>query len=117
RALPHLQAGGVFGVVMPVGVLHDKESKPVRSELLKDFDLSEISVFADNLFEHGDHEVAVLMGRKKKPRTKPPTLMYRRVREAGMAAFKERLMFSWEREVSPERFKASANAHLRVPEL
>ena len=117
RTLPHLPAGGVIGVVMPVGVLHDNESKPVREELLRDFDLSEISVFADNLFERGDHEVAVLMGRKKKPRTKPPALMYRRVREAGMAAFKERLAFSWEREVSPERFKAKANANLRVPEL
>lgn len=117
RTLPHLPAGGVFGVVMPVGVLHDKESRPVREELLRDFDLSEISVFADNLFENGDHEVAVIMGRKKKPRTKPPALMYRRVREAGMAAFKERLAFSWEREVSPARFAQSEDADLRVPEL
>jgi hypothetical protein len=117
RTLPSLPAGGVFGVVMPVGVLHDKESKTVREELLRDFDLSEISVFADNLFEHGDHEVAVLMGRKKKPRTKPPTLMYRRVREAGMAAFKERLAFSWERAVLPSRFGQSEDLDLRVPEL
>jgi hypothetical protein len=117
RTLKYLPEGGVFGVVMPVGVLHDKESKSVRRELLKDFDLSEISVFADKLFKHGDHEVAVLMGRKKKPRTKPPVLMYRRVREAGMAAFKERLAFSWEREVSPGRFAQSDDADLRVPEL
>lgn len=117
KTLPHLPAGGVFGVVMPVGVLHDKESKPVREELLKDFDLSEISVFADNLFEHGDHEVAVLMGRKKKPRRTPPVLMYRRVREAGMAAFKERLAFSWEREVSPERFAKVVDSDLRVRDL
>lgn len=117
RTLPHLPAGGVFGVVMPVGVLHDKESKSVRENLLKGFDLSEISVFADNLFEHGDHEVAVLMGRRKKPRSTPPPLMYRRVREGGMAAFKERLAFSWEREVLQRRFAQSKDADLRVPEL
>lgn len=117
RTLPHLPPGGVFGVVMPVGVLHDKESKSVREELLKDFDLSEISVFADNLFEYGDHEVAVLMGRKKKPRSKPPALKYRRVREAAMAAFKERLAFSWEREVSTDRFKQADEFDLRLPEL
>ncbi|HEX9834253.1 MAG TPA: N-6 DNA methylase, partial [Mycobacterium sp.] len=117
RTLPHLPAGGVFGVVMPVGVLHDKESKPIREQLLKDFDLSEISVFADNLFEHGDHEVAVLMGRKMKPRTTPPAMMYRRVREADMAAFKERLAFSWEREVSPNRFRTNDGADLRIREL
>lgn len=117
RTLPHLPPGSVFGVVMPVGVLHDKESKPVRAELLKDFDLSEISVFADNLFEHGELEVAVLMGRKKKPRSKPPALMYRRVRKSGMAGFKERLAFSWEREVTSERFARTPNVNLRLPEL
>jgi hypothetical protein len=117
RTLPHLPAGGVFGVVMPVGVLHDKESRTVRKDLLKDFDLSEISVFADNLFEHGDHEVAVLMGRKKKSQSSSLAMMYRRVREGGMAAFKERLTFSWEREVSPSRFNQSNDAELRVPEL
>ena len=115
RTLPHLPAGGVFGVVMPVGVLHSKDSKPVREELLKDFDLSEISIFADNLFEYGDHEVAVLMGRKKKPRGKPLALMYRRVREEGMEAFKDRLAFSWERKLSQEQF--ATDADLRVSEL
>ncbi len=117
RTVPHLPPGGVFGVVMPVGMLHDKESKDIRKLLLKDFDLSEISVFADNLFEHGDHEVAVLMGRKKKPRSTSPILMYRRVREGGMAAFKERLEFTWEREVLPSRFAQSDDADMRVPEL
>jgi hypothetical protein len=117
RTLPHLPPGGVFGVVMPVGVLHDKESKPVREELLRDFDLSEISVFADNLFEHGDHEVAVLMGRKKKPRSPAVSLMYRRVREAGMAAFKERLAFSWEREVSQSRFANTPEQNMWLPDL
>ena len=117
RTLPHLTAGSVFGVVMPVGVLHDKESKSIRKELLKDFDLSEIGVFADNLFEHGDHEVAVLMGRRKKPRGSTASLMYRRVREGGMEAFKERLAFSWEREVLPTRFELSGDVSFVVPEL
>ena len=92
-------------------MLHDKESKPVRERLLADFDLSEISIFADNLFEHGDHEVAVLMGRRKKPRTKPVVLHYRRVREQGMEAFKDRLAFSSEREVLQSRF---ARARMRI---
>ena len=117
RTLPHLPPGSVFGVVMPQGVLHDKESKLVRERLLTDFDLSEISLFADNLFEHGDHEVAVLIGRRKKPHTKPIALQCRRVREHGMEAFKERLKFSSEQEVVPSRFLANADVDLRVPEL
>jgi len=117
RTLPHLPRGGVFGVVVPQGLLHDKESKPVRERLLADFDLSEISVFADNLFEHGDHEVAVLIGRRKRPRAKPGVLHYRRVRERGMQAFKDRLAFSSEQEVSQRRFAHSEEADLRVRDL
>jgi hypothetical protein len=117
RALPQLPSGGVFGVVMPQGILHDKESRAVRERLLADFDLSEISVYADSLFEHGDHEVAVLIGRRKRQRTKPMMLQYRRVREQGMAAFKDRMLFSLEREVSPSRFVTSANATMWIPDL
>ncbi|MFI5386880.1 MAG: class I SAM-dependent DNA methyltransferase [Fimbriimonadales bacterium] len=117
RTLPYLPPGGVFGVVVPQGVLHDKESKPLRDLLLTDFDLSEISVFADNLFDYGDHEVAVLMGRRRKPRTKPVVLHYRRVREQGMEAFKNRLAFSWEREVLQSRFVGSADTNLLLPDM
>ena len=73
RALCALPPGSVFGVVAPIGALHDRESLPVREFLISECDLTEIDVFADNLFEHGDHEVAVLMGRKKMARTKPGT--------------------------------------------
>jgi hypothetical protein len=117
RTLPHLPPGGVFGVVVPQGVLHDRESKPVRERLLADFDLSEISTFADNLFEHSDHEVAVLIGRRKKPRAKPIVMQYRRVRERDMETFKNRLAFSSEREVSQNRFARSSNLDFRVPDL
>lgn len=117
RALPHLPPGGVFGVVMPQGVLHDKESAPIRKRLLSDFELSEIAVFADNLFEHGDHEVAILMGRRKKPRAKAVALQYGRVRERGMEAFKDRLAFTSQLEVSRDRFARSTNANLFLPDL
>ncbi|MEK7794555.1 MAG: N-6 DNA methylase, partial [Candidatus Hydrogenedentota bacterium] len=117
RTLSHLPLGGVFGVVMPLGALYDKESKPVRERLRADFDLSEILEFADNLFEHSDHEAAVLIGRRKTSRTKPIVLHYRRVREQGMEAFKDRLAFSWEQEMLPSSFLESVDTILRVPEL
>ncbi|MCW5769000.1 MAG: N-6 DNA methylase [Phycisphaeraceae bacterium] len=117
RTLKLLPPAGVFGVVMPVGFLHDKESRSVREEMLRDFDLAEISMFADNLFEYGDHEVAVLMGRKKKRRGTTVSLMCRRVRETGMAAFKERLAFSYEQEVMQSRLEQDKDASLWVPEL
>lgn len=117
RTLPYLPPGGVFGVVLPIGVLHDKESKSVRESLLSGFDLSEISTFSDNLFEHGDHETAVLMGRRKKPRSKPIMLHCRRVRERGMAAFKERLAFSREDELEQSKLGHDEDASLYFPDL
>lgn len=117
RTLPNLRAGSAFGVVMPQGVLHDRESRRVREFVLANCDLAEIAVFGDNLFEHGDQEVTVLMGRRRKPGTRPVTLWYRRVRERGMAAFKDRLAFSTEREVGQERFTKRPDAILLLPDL
>jgi hypothetical protein len=117
RTLPKLPPGGVFGVVVPQGVLHDKESKQVRDFLLRECELSEISVFADNLFNEGDHEVAVIMGRRRGDHAPADGLVYRRVRERGMAAFKERLAFSAEREVPYRQFSLAADADLFLPDL
>src|SRR5260370_36323806 len=117
RTIPFLPPGGVFGVVVPQGLLHDKESKPVRKWLLAEYDLSEISVFADKLFEHGDHEVAVLIGRRRKPRAKPVLLHYRRVPVHGMQALKDRVAFSSERVGPPSRLEENADADLRVRDL
>ncbi|HUW82384.1 MAG TPA: N-6 DNA methylase [Phycisphaerae bacterium] len=117
RALPNLPADGVFGVVMPQGFLHDKESKPVRDFLLNECALSEIAVFADNLFEQADHEVAVVMGRRRGTKSFSGRLVYRRVREQGMPAFKDRLAFSSEQQVEQARFTGHADATLFLPDL
>jgi hypothetical protein len=116
RALPALPPGSVFGVVAPQGVLYDKESQRLREFLLSECELNEIDVFADNLFEHSGHEVAVLMGRRRNGKAAPGTILYRRVRERGMPAFKERLAFSSERAVPRELFVA-VGARLFLPDL
>lgn len=116
RTLPNLPCGGVFGLVVPQGTLHDKESSKIREFLIKECDLFEIDIFADNLFEHGDHEVAVLMGRRHDER-KTTTLAYRRVRERGMRSFKDRLEFSSQQRVSLSRFTAREDNSLILPDL
>ncbi len=117
RTLRNLPPGGVFGVVVPQGVLHDKESLSIRDFVLNKCELREVAVFADNLFEHSDHEVAVLIGRRCKGKPATSTLMYRRVREGGMEAFKERLEFSSGREVAQTRFAATKDLALLLPDL
>jgi len=117
RALPALSPGSVFGVVTPQGSLHDSESQLIREFLLTECELAEIDVFADNLFEHSDHEVAVLIGRRRDGKAASDTIMYRRVRERGMAAFNERLAFSWEREMPRTSFESGPDSALSVPDL
>lgn len=117
RTLPYLREGAVFGVVVPQGTLHNYEAQSVRKLLLEDFELSEISVFADNLFEEADHEAAVLIGRRKRKTNSRSPLWYRRVREAGMATFKERLQFSSEFQVPQRRFETCPTFDLRMGDL
>lgn len=116
RTLPHLPPEAVFGVVVPQGLLHDAESKAVRERLLADFEIAEISVFADNLFEHGDHETAVLIGRRQAREADGAAVRFRRVREQGMRAFKEHFAFSSEHAVRRRRF-VDGSADLRVRDL
>jgi len=117
RTIPCLPPGGVFGVVVPQGALHDTESEPVRRFLSKECELIEISLYADNLFEQSDQETAILLGRRKSEKAGAGALWYRRVRERGMEAFKERMAFSSERRVEQARFALSREYDLRVSEL
>jgi len=117
RTLPLLPLGGVFGVVVPQGILYDRESVPLRQALLEEFELSEISLFADNLFEYSDHEVAVLLGRRRKSRAKSIPVRYRRVRERGMEGFKNRLAFSSDRKILPSRFAENPDLIMLLPDL
>jgi hypothetical protein len=117
RTLPHLRPGTVFGVVVPQGVLDDDESSFVRDFLRRECELTEIDVFSDKLFEAGEHETAVLMGRRRLAGRLSPSVTYRRVRDRGMAAFKERLAFSSEREVPRATLTKYAERGLLLPDL
>ena len=117
RTIPHLAKGACFGVVVPLGFLHNKEGRELRRTLLSDFEFSEVSVFADNLFEKSDHEAAILLGRRNTQNRASATMWFRRVREPGVEAFRDRFAFSFEETVDKSRFTASPDTDLYVPEL
>ncbi len=117
RTIPHLPRGGVFGVVVPQGTLHSSEASELRELLVGKFEIAEIALFADNLFEKSDHETAVILGRRKKPRVTSPAIRYRRVREKGMDAFRERFAFSSEQAVRQVRFESAFGCDMRLREL
>jgi len=117
RTLPHLTGGACFGVVVPRGLLRSQEGTELRRTILSDFELAEIDVFGDKLFAKGDHEAAVLLGRRKVRKAASGALWFRRVRNAGLEAFRDRFAFSSEELVDASRFAAAESADLRVPEL
>jgi hypothetical protein len=117
RSLPHLPAGGVFGVVVPQGLLYQAEARDLRKFLVNECELSEIALFADNLFEKGDAETAILLGRRRKPSRANPEISYKRVRESDMQSFKSLSAFSSDRVVDQHRFVETNNYDMRVPDL
>ncbi len=116
RTIPHLTEGACFGVVTPRGLLDSHEGVELRRTILSDFELGEIDILEDKLFEKADHESVVLLGRRKAPKRTKGQVWYRWVRNADMVAFRDRFAFSSQEHVSVSRFDASGDADLRVPE-
>lgn len=117
RTIPHMAADACFGVVVPQGLLHSKEGTEIRRTVLSHFELSEIDVFGDKLFEKSDHEVAVLMGRRKSAKKSSGRSWFRRVRNSDLEGFRNRFAFSSEELANVSRFMTNESADLRVPEL
>lgn len=118
RTLPHLPTGAVFGIVVPQGLLHSTNAAPLRQVITGGFELSEICLFADKLFQKSDVESAILLGKRvaKRPQKKH-TLSYRRVREPDIGEFKQTYAVSSRRGVEQRRFSAENDWDMSVPEL
>jgi len=116
RTIDSLPDGGVFGFVVPQLALNGKGAKPLRDRLLKHFELREICLFPDKVFENSSVETAVLLGRKRQPSLRTG-VYYRRVREWDMPAFVERLQASAEARVPQSSFVLSTDCSLRLADL
>ena len=117
RTLPHLAKTAVFGLVVPQRVLHSKEATGIRRTLADDFELAEVSIFADNLFQKSKHEVAILLGRRKPAKVTPTYVTYRTVRRENMAQFRENFAFSSQQPVAPARLAVAPGFDWRIREL
>ncbi len=117
RTLPCLPKGAVFGLVLPQNVLHGTEARNVRETLLSDFDLREICLFADKVFEEGEPESVVILGRRRVDGVPAHTVRYLRVREDGIQRFKDTYQPDSRQEVQVAQFEADPNKSFRVPEI
>ncbi|MBC8876514.1 MAG: SAM-dependent DNA methyltransferase [Planctomycetes bacterium] len=115
RTLPHLSSDAVFGIVVPQGLLHHKNSTPLRELLVNQYELEEICLFPDKVFRFSDMESAILIGRRV-ARPSAKNLPYRRVREHDVELFCTRYGASSDRIIGQSRFVAPA-WDMRIPDL
>jgi hypothetical protein len=88
RTIPNLPQGAVFSLLLPQGVLHREDAAKVRMLLLRDFDVREICLFADRVFEEGEPESVVIIARRRRSGERAQqSIRYRRVREDGVERF------------------------------
>lgn len=117
RVVPSLAPGAVFGFVLPQGSLYDKEARQFRRDLLSTCEIAEISLFEDKLFTVADHEVCILLGRRKNGKARVSSVRYRRVRNRDMEAFKSALAFSHEDKLQPSELGRGKDVSLYEPDL
>ncbi|MBN8596952.1 MAG: N-6 DNA methylase [Planctomycetes bacterium] len=118
RTIKNLSDAAVFAVVVPQSVLHSTDARATREVLLRDFDFREVCLFADKVFEEGEPESVVIIGRRRKVGETPcSTVKYRRVREDGVSRFKSSYMPDSEADVPVTEFQASADKVMRSPDL
>lgn len=118
RVVECLPQGGVFGFVLPQTFLHSKQGAPVRETLLREYEIAEISLFADKVFRYGESESAVVIGRRL-PRALSRTyrVRFQRIREGQIAPFSRTYEPGITESVSSERLAKSSSSSLFVPDL
>ncbi|MEK7706755.1 MAG: N-6 DNA methylase, partial [Verrucomicrobiota bacterium] len=118
RVVAHLPTGGVFGFVLPQTFLHAKQAADIRRILLRDYEISEISLFADKVFRYGEPESTVIMGRRlARTSARRSPIRYQRVREGQIEEFSRSYEPSSKTDVNPVRMAKTGASSLLVPDL
>ena len=118
RVVTNLEAGAVFGVVLPQGVLHSQNAASLRQFLVTNFEISEICLFPDKVFTFSDAESALLLGRRlQSGQQNRRPILYRRVREPDVADFRHTYKATRDYEVQPSGFANVSEWSFLIPDL
>ena len=118
RIVEFLPPGGVLGFVLPRTFLRANQSKKVRQILLREYEISEITVFADQVFSYGDSESCVIIARRRTNGfSRDLAINYRRVREGQVAEFSRTYRAGSSSLIRQGRLSTQESASLLVPDL
>jgi type I restriction-modification system DNA methylase subunit len=118
HVVAHMPPGGVFGFVLPQTFLRARQANEVRRVLLRDYEIAEVSLFADKVFRYGEPESSVLIGRRL---THPPThgvsVRYRRIREGQIDEFRQTYEAGTDVAVQQDQLANAKDSSMLVPDL
>ena len=118
RVVEHLPSGGVFGFVLPQTFLHAKQAADVRRILLRDYEISEINLFADKVFRYGEPESTVMIGRRlAQPGASRLPIRYQRIREGQIEEFSRTYQPGNTTNIAPNQFLEDKTSSLFVSDL
>lgn len=117
RVVYNLPVGGVLAFVLPQSVLKSAQGKQMREYMLRNYEMPEITLFADKVFQFGQPESAVIIARRLARSVPKSQVGFCRVRENDVERFADSF-FSFAREqVSNELLLTEDGCRLFVPEL
>jgi len=118
RVIQFSEPGTALGMVVPQSILKNKWFTALRRDFLEQFDVQEITVFPDKVFEFADVESSIVIARKRAPSARPASdFLFRRVREGAMTGFIEKYAASENVRESAEGIRETKDAQLLVPRL
>jgi len=117
QVLPQLAPGGVFGFVVPQGILHGKGATDLRALICRDFEIEELCLFPDKVFAFSDAESAIILGRRLESPSPSHNVSFRRVREDGMDRFRLDYEVTTRQSVLQSRLCESPSCSMRLPDL
>ena len=90
----------------------------MRQLLLRDYEIAEISLFADKVFRYGDAESAVVVGRRLgQGASRQFPIRYQRIREGQIPEFSRTYTPSSTGKIGSSKLAASTASSLFLPDL
>jgi len=115
RALPAIRPDGVFGIVLPQGFLHSRDGQGLRQRLCGEFELREVTLLPDKVFNLSGAESAILLGRRRP--AAGATVRIGRVDDWGIESFREHQALSDIQVCTQGRLAEQPGCALRIPRL
>lgn len=119
RIVENLPEGGVLGFIGPQGILQNKQGREIRKILLKKFEIHEVVLFADKVFEFGEPESTLILARKLKAtsRRAQRPIVFSRVREGDVESFSRNQRASSHSEATATELLLKGGTPMFLPRL